>query len=297
MAGWCILRTLANFKLLPRYKSSKLKTGLYFKTIFMITKNFKPAIILVVTGLALYSCNANKTSISNNQQTRPADNHTSQDSLDWPGSYSGVLPCANCEGIETELTLASNMTYVLITRYLGRNDSKADTVKGKFSWQGNKLKLERIRENERPSLYKAEENQVRQLDMQGKEITGDLAKRYVLAKNGNKEIEDKSWRLIELNGKPVTGSPERNYLIFHSKENRIEAKANCNMMQFRYTIKNRTQLKIEQGAIMTRMACIDNQEQEFLETIVRADNLTANGQNLSLNKGRMVPLAKFELVK
>ena len=263
----------------------------------MITKNFKTAIIHVVTGLALYSCNANKTSISNNQQTSPAGNHTSQDSLDWPGSYSGVLPCANCEGIETELTLASNMTYVLTTRYLGRNDSKADTVKGKFSWQGNKLKLEGIRENERPSLYKAEENKVRQLDMQGKEITGDLAKRYVLAKNGNKEIEDKSWRLIELNGKPVTGTPERNYLIFHSKENRIEAKANCNMMRFRYTIKNRTQLKIEQGAIMTRMACIDNQEQEFLETIVRADNITTDGVNLSLNKGRMAPLARFELMK
>ena len=133
--------------------------------------------------------------------------------------------------------------------------------------------------------------------MQGKEITGDLAKRYVLAKNGNKEIEDKSWRLIELNGKPVTGAPERNYLIFHSKENRIEAKANCNMMRFRYTIKNRTQLKIEQGAIMTRMACIDNQEQEFLETIVRADNITTDGVNLSLNKGRMAPLARFELMK
>ncbi len=260
----------------------------------MANKNLKTAIALIVTGFAIHSCNANKTSTSSTQQTVPADTNTIKS---WQGSYSGVVPCANCEGIETELTLSGDMSYLLTTRYLGRNPSKTDTAKGKFSLQENKLKLDGIKGNERSSLYKVEANQVRQLDMEGKEITGELAKRYVLSKNGNNEIEDKRWRLIELNGKPVTGAPERNYLIFHSKENSIEARANCNLIRLNYTIKNKMQLTIGQGGIMTRMACIDNQEQEFLETIMKVDNITTNGQTLSLNKGRMAPLIRFELEK
>jgi heat shock protein HslJ len=267
----------------------------------MTDKNFKTVIVLAATGFAMYSCNANKnstsstSSTSSTQQTAPAD--TTPISSGRQGKYSGVLPCANCEGIETELTLCGDMTYVLTTKYLGRNDSKTDTVKGKFTLQENKLKLAGIKGNERSSLYKVEENQVRQLDMEGKEITGELAKRYVLIKKGNNEIEDKRWRLIELNGKPVTGAPERNYLIFHSKENSIEARANCNLIRLNYTIKNKMQLTIGPGGIMTRMACIDNQEQEFLETIMKVDNITTNGQTLSLNKGRMAPLIRFELEK
>lgn len=261
----------------------------------MTGKNFKTVIVLAATGLAMYSCNANKTSTSGAQQTTPAD--TTPISSDRLGKYSGVLPCANCEGIETELTLSGDMTYVLTTKYLGRNDSKTDTVKGKFTLQENKLKLAGIKGNERSSLYKVEENQVRQLDMEGKEITGGLAKRYVLVKKGDNKIEDKRWRLIELNGKPVTGAPERNYLIFHSKENSIEARANCNLIRLNYTIKNKMQLTIGPGGIMTRMACIDNQEQEFLETIMKVDNITTHGQTLSLSKGRMAPLIRFELEK
>ncbi len=30
----------------------------------------------------------------------------SQNSLDWPGTYTGTLPCADCEGIKTEIKAA-----------------------------------------------------------------------------------------------------------------------------------------------------------------------------------------------
>ena len=39
--------------------------------------------------------------------------------LDWSGTYSGIMPCASCEGIETELHLGEDLTYTLITKYLG----------------------------------------------------------------------------------------------------------------------------------------------------------------------------------
>ena len=36
---------------------------------------------------------------------------TARDSLDWAGSYEGVLPCADCPGIRTRVTLSDNGRY------------------------------------------------------------------------------------------------------------------------------------------------------------------------------------------
>ena len=48
------------------------------------------------------------------------DSHTARDSLDWAGSYEGVLPCADCPGIRTRVTLSDNGRYEKQTQYLDR---------------------------------------------------------------------------------------------------------------------------------------------------------------------------------
>ncbi|MFN4763138.1 copper resistance protein NlpE [Gillisia sp. Q332] len=74
------------------------------------------------------------------------DGHTSENSLDWEGSYSGVLPCADCEGIDTRLILRKDQTYQLKLRYLGipEKESQDFISEGKFSWEvdGNNILLE-----------------------------------------------------------------------------------------------------------------------------------------------------------
>lgn len=109
--------------------------------------------------------------------------HNSQTSLDWPGTYKGVAPCADCEGIETEITLSKNLTYVIKTKYLGKGDGKMFEETGSFVWdkKGNTVSLQGI--NARPSQYKVGENQLIQLDMEGKIISGPLAEKYVFIKN------------------------------------------------------------------------------------------------------------------
>lgn len=241
-------------------------------------------------GLMLASCNPTKAI----KETTTSNNHNSQNSLDWQGTYYGVTPCASCEGIETELTLTNDSNYVLTTTYMGKENTP-NVTKGKFTWQGNNIKLEGIDKDKSPTMYKIEEGKIKQLDMKGKEITGDLSNRYALTKNGNSEVEDKRWKLIELYGKPIKGSAETHYVIFHSKDGRLEAKANCNMMNNNYKIRNNYRLTIQSG-ISTLMACPDNLEQEFSKALAQADNLSVGGNNLSINKGRMAPLARFELV-
>lgn len=102
---------------------------------------------------------------------------TSQNSLDWAGSYEGVLPCASCEGIQTLITLQSDNSFVQETVYLGK-DEKILKLVGKAAWdeKGQKITLED------GTQYLVGENQLIMLDTEGQRITGDLAANYVLKK-------------------------------------------------------------------------------------------------------------------
>lgn len=104
---------------------------------------------------------------------------TSQNSLDWAGSYEGVLPCASCEGMQTLITLQADNSFVQETVYLGK-DEKILKLMGKVTWDelGQKITLED------GTQYLVGENQLIMLDTEGKRITGELAANYVLKKKG-----------------------------------------------------------------------------------------------------------------
>lgn len=48
--------------------------------------------------------------------------HNARNALDWSGAYRGVLPCADCQGIETVVVLASDGTYETLWKYRGKGD-------------------------------------------------------------------------------------------------------------------------------------------------------------------------------
>jgi copper homeostasis protein (lipoprotein) len=223
-----------------------------------------------------------------------ADAHSAQNSLDWSGSYSGVLPCADCEGIATELTLKDNGTFELSEKYLGKEEAIERKMKGSFTWEGNSVILRS--EKGRSVIYHVEENRVRAMDTEGNLIEGALAGNYVLAKHGNPEVENKRWQLVELNGKEVKGTPETHYIQFQSSDNTLIVKAGCNMIYNRYKIKNMYRLEVTPG-ITTLMACEDKTEDELVKVLLQADNITFNENTLAINKARMASLAIFKLVE
>ena len=53
--------------------------------------------------------------------------------VQWPGTYQGILPCASCEGVATMIVLNPDMTYTTRTRMLGIDD-KDRTGEGRFEW-------------------------------------------------------------------------------------------------------------------------------------------------------------------
>lgn len=107
------------------------------------------------------------------------DGHNSQNSLDWNGTYEAVVPCADCPGIKTSLTLNTDKTFSIIEEYIDRKSKSED--KGTFEWDttGSIITLKGKTANYK---YQVGENKLIQLDMDGKEITGPNKDLYVFKK-------------------------------------------------------------------------------------------------------------------
>ena len=67
--------------------------------------------------------------------------HNAQNSLDWAGDYQGILPCADCEGIETSLFLQKDGTWVMNQRYQGAKEPSSFATYGTWARTAEKLVL------------------------------------------------------------------------------------------------------------------------------------------------------------
>jgi len=225
------------------------------------------------------------------------DGHTSRDALDWAGIYSGVLPCASCPGIETTVTLHADGSYQLSLLYIDRSATPHVST-GMFSWdtEGRTITLEAG--SDEAQQYQVGENLLFHLDRDGRRIEGDLAHHYILHKHLNDpRIENRRWVLIELRGQSVetqeTARPA--FMVFGSENSRVSGNASCNSFNGAYAIKSGDRIVFARNMAVTMMACPDmDLEAAFLETLPMIDNYRVgdDGQ-LSLNRARMAPLARF----
>jgi len=199
----------------------------------------------------------------------------SMTSLDWAGTYAGVMPCADCEGIETTITLNPDRTYAMKTRYLGK-DTKVFERQGVFTWneEGNKIQLSGLADG--PDRYLVGENALIQLDKAGNRITGDLAPKYVLARSTGEAAPGAaaappalfagSWRLVELMGQPFAPPAEGKPVpsLTFEQDGRVHGFAGCNSFTGTYEYEPGNRLRFAQIAA-TMMACLDmTVETEFL---------------------------------
>jgi uncharacterized lipoprotein NlpE involved in copper resistance len=104
------------------------------------------------------------------------------DARDHIGLYKGVLPCADCEGIETSLYLMANNAYLLTKVYKGLADRKEYKNIGDFEWSEDGTTVTLSNMGNAPNRFVIEETRAIQLDLQGKRVEGDLAEMYTLVK-------------------------------------------------------------------------------------------------------------------
>ena len=161
----------------------------------------KSLIAIAIASTLLVACskkeNQTETTTSAADQTpvasAPAETatavdtaHTAENSLDWAGDYKGKLPCADCEGIQTELELKADKTFELKETYRGGNsDGKPIETKGTFKFDEQKPSVIVLDTQPDHRQFFIGENTATALDMEGNKIEGAMADLYVLKKENH----------------------------------------------------------------------------------------------------------------
>ncbi len=242
--------------------------------------------IIGIITFGLTACNSTKK--QEKSSVPKADN--SMNSLDWNGTYQGILPCADCPGIKTQLVLTSDLTYVLKMKYMERSVAIIET-QGKFSWNsdGNKITLD----GNGHQMYLVGENRLFSLDGEGNKITGDLADRFIFKKEKT-ELTGKNWKLARLNGKIIENAPKQPFILFDKEDYRISGNTGCNNFFGTYELIDQNGIKFSKIG-MTKMACIgNNPEQEYIDVLAKVTNYSLAVNELILKDKNGKALAKFE---
>lgn len=143
----------------------------------------------ILMGFTIVSCNkkadATDTTMLTDSLAMENDilvdsEHNAQNSLDWSGTYEGVLPCADCEGIKTTIVLNQDGTFTHTAEYINK-DFTAES-KGEIMWHDNGS-IVHLKDGEDVDVkLKVIENALIHLDQEGNEIDGALKDHYQLNK-------------------------------------------------------------------------------------------------------------------
>lgn len=145
----------------------------------------KSIITFFVLGLTVISCNKKESEttisadnteiIASDTLANINDEHNSQNSLDWNGTYEATLPCADCIGIKTTITLIDNGTFNYVAEYLDKDYTAKDS--GEIMWHSNGSVVH-LKGKDINIKLKIVENGLVGLDTEGNEIDGPLKEHY-----------------------------------------------------------------------------------------------------------------------
>lgn len=233
-------------------------------------KSMRATFITVLSALALTACTAPAgvgTSNTTATTTAPPDMHTSRNSLDWAGTYEGVLPCAGCPGTETRLTLRTDGSFERSTRSVG-DAASPRIVRGRFEWRadGNAIALDAAGDGQR---FAVREGSLALLDSGSSTAsapTPDRLLRRVGSSSAAAPQPDAAKRLggwrwslasaVDAQGRrieAVTPGPGRTFVV-EFDEATLGIRGGCNRMNGGWRLDGDGRLNVGRLAA-TRMAC------------------------------------------
>lgn len=128
-------------------------------------------------------------------------------------------------------------------------------------------------------------------------MTGVNAQHYVLSKVAD-DVVERYWKLTQLRGKAIGSMGPEPHLILHGEGQRVTGFAGCNSFTGQYTLNTAASRIGFSQIAMTRKFCFDamDVEREFSQVLDQADSYSVRDGQLTLNRARMAPLARFEAV-
>jgi len=227
--------------------------------------------VLALSAVALAGCQPERTTepaVAPSSQPAPApviDMHTSRNALDWAGTYEGLLPCADCAGTHTRLTLQQDGSFEIVSRRLARDAAPA-AERGRFDWEpgGNIIALATTGGEQR---FAVGEGRLLRLEP-GQTPAWDRAETVLpllpAAGPGARQalaemLEDHRWRLVHAADASnqrlgaLFPDPERTF-AFEFAESRLHVQGGCNGFRGAFRVDADELLEVT-GGMSTMMAC------------------------------------------
>lgn len=268
----------------------------------------KGILVITIALLLLNGCNQStqKDEATNNETTASSDTTSvaisipdnSFNSLDWEGTYTGTLPCEDCDGKQTTIVLNKDLSYSVEIKHITKS-AKLFPQEGTFEWnkEGNKITLKRI--DNIPNKYLVGENALIPLDTNGERNKNKAVLKKEGANNApttNLPITETRWIVKELMGKQVEVNADKSkpfFIQLRASDNRVVAFAGCNSIAGPYEITEYNRLKF--GNLMsTMMACANMETEAALSKVLDETNsYKISGKRLQLLSESAKPLATF----
>lgn len=128
---------------------------------------------VLCAGLVAVSCKKNEEKSIETAKTEtsaPTDSlstkniplgDTTENAVDWDGTYEGTIPCASCPGIEMKLTLKNDKTYELTSVYQEEKEGKfEDKGTFEFSKDGSFITLKDAKDPKEEKVFFVTEGSV-----------------------------------------------------------------------------------------------------------------------------------------
>ncbi|WP_010663634.1 META domain-containing protein [Marinilabilia salmonicolor] len=231
-----------------------------------------------------------------------SDNPTRDETKDISGVYAGLLPCADCPGIETTLTINPDNSFEISQVYIDR-DSVPFISSGQIT-KGDKDNIWVFKNRYNETFYQFEDSVMIMLNKDKERIKGLLEEHYILKKKEDDLKNDlmvtltgKKWILTKIEGLDTLPEIEARepHLIFDAEEQRIHGFAGCNSFfgQFQFNADDKVSFK---NIASTKMYCAHTMDLEtaFLKALNDCKELSITGNKMELQNVEGQTIAVFE---
>ncbi len=255
-------------------------------------KNIKinSMVLMTLMVATLYSCGVKSSDSSNAKPKSIAFNIPK----DIYGTYVGTLPCADCSGIATTITIADDLTFSLTEIYEDLQTT-IDT-KGSASIDKATQTVTLVGNDSTTRVYLAKNGQLCMLDAEGNMPSGELKDEYTLEKLDKNICTLTVWSLSSLNGKEVKSEAT---LKIDPFKNRVSGGLGCNTFFSKSKLGKNNSIKIE-SVNSTMMMCDPESmkiEQEYSKILKMAKRYSTTDKTLTLYNNENSEIATFSKTK
>ncbi len=244
-------------------------------------------VYLLLTVLVLFSCSSKKK--------LPQKSNNNTNTTGWVGIYRGVLPCADCAGIQTEVKLNADNTYLISRSYLGKSiELLNDTGIIKWMKKGSAIELISNTYSKSQFKFKVVENGIVLLDKDEKPLI-DSANQLTKA-GTTATLLNTHWKLNSLGNiklKEDTSQRTKPYIMLFANGSKVSGYGGCNYFNGNFETAEGNRLFFSK-MINTLRACKNMQtELEFLYIFEQVNSYAIKSNTLFLYDRNRITLAQF----